>query len=104
MKEVTYEQYCKLSYEKRKKFTGIVKWFDCSQSFLQNGKLHRIDGPAAIDKNGTQQYRINGKLHRIDGPAFIWPDGDVEYWINDEQVSKEAQELYYFLLKLKGLV
>jgi len=49
-------------------------------------------------------YYQNGKAHRIDGPAVIWSDGHIGYWINGERVSKKAQELYHSLMKLKGLL
>jgi len=82
MKEVTYEEYCKLSYEERKNFTGIIK-FDF----------------------GLQHYQQNGQLHKTDGPAIIRPDGSVmQYFIYGTQTTKKGQELYHSLMKLKGLL
>ena len=81
MKEITYEQWNKLSYEEANNFSGIVRW-----------------------REGTQSYYQNGLYHRIDGPTYIGSNGQVSYWIDGERVSKEAQELYYFLMKLKGLI
>ena len=31
-------------------------------------------------KDGTKTYRNNGRLHRLDGPAVIYADGEVEWW------------------------
>ena len=33
------------------------------------GQLHRIDGPAIEDADGTKTWYVDGKLHRINGPA-----------------------------------
>ena len=49
------------------------------QTWYQNGKLHRTDGPAIIYSDGTKYWYLNGKYHRTDGPAAIYPDGS-EHW------------------------
>jgi len=81
MKEITEEEFMDLTLEENFNFTGIVNWNDGAQIYYQNGKRHRMDGPAAV-----------------------WSDGQVSYWINGKRVSREAQELYHSLMKLKGLV
>jgi len=78
MKEITNNEFWDLTDEERKKFTGIVNY-------------------------GSQSYYQNGKLHRIDGPAFEYPDGYIEYWIYGIRTTKEGQELYHSLMKLKRL-
>jgi len=51
--------------------------------------IHRENG-AAVDRfDGYKEYFQNGKLHRLDGPARIWPDGTEQYWIDGVQYSKE---------------
>jgi hypothetical protein len=103
-----------------KDFTGIAEYLDGSKQWFKDGKLHRINGPAALDKGGTifwyqngKRHRINGpavewaseskswyqngKLHRTDGPAYEHYDGSVEYYINDEQTYKEAVEVFNVL-------
>jgi len=62
------------------------------RQWLQDGKLHRPDGPAeeVFRPDGTLQYRHwfqDGKRHRSDGPAVekFYPDGSVErvgYWLS----------------------
>jgi hypothetical protein len=42
---------------------GNTRWF-------QNGKLHRLDGPAIEYSNGVKIWCQNGKCHRLDGPAI----------------------------------
>ena len=51
-----------------------VTWKD------EHGELHRDDGPAVIDPDGTQRWYQHGKLHRDDGPAWIWPDGSQAWY------------------------
>lgn len=43
--------------------------------FLRNGDLHRTDGPAYEESNGTKKWFINNELHRTDGPAVEWAFG-----------------------------
>jgi len=81
MKKITGVDWLEFSFKEQKNFTGIVKWH-----------------------SGRKEFFTNGLFHRIDGPAVIRADRFVEYWINGKLVSREAQELYYSLLKLKGLL
>ncbi len=47
----------------------------------EHGKLHREDGPAVIEPDGTQEWYRHGKLHREDGPAVVGADGyQCWYW------------------------
>jgi hypothetical protein len=68
-----------------------VEYINGDEEWWVEGRLHRLDGPAVIRKNLTQdkkrsfymfnsvdktpmgliEWRINGELHREDGPAFI---------------------------------
>ena len=48
------------------------------KAWYQNGKLHRIDGPAEELMNGYKAWYQNGKLHRLDGPAIEHIDN--KYW------------------------
>lgn len=70
-----------------KTFTGVKceyysKGYIESKAYYENGKLHRIDGPAVIlyhesyilGKIGNvfmEIYYVNGNVHRIGGPAII---------------------------------
>lgn len=57
---------------------GIQEWR------LANGQLHRIDGPAYVHPNGTDEWWQHGKLHRVDGPAVTYTDGS-EFWYQHGQ-------------------
>jgi hypothetical protein len=65
---------------------------DGTQEWYVNGKIHRIDGPAIIRKNGSQYWYINDKCHRIDGPAYIGKDGTQEWWIHDINITDEVNK------------
>lgn len=51
--------------------------------------LHRETGPAIESTDGYKAYYQNGKRHRLDGPARIWPDGEEQYCIDGVYYTKE---------------
>ena len=53
---------------------------------------HRLDGPAFIGADGTQEWWVNGQLHRLDGPAVIGADGTQEWWVNGKNITREANQ------------
>ena len=65
---------------------------DGSQEWYENGKNHRLDGPAINRPDGSQEWFVNGKLHRLNGPAMIWADGTKEWWVNDTYITEEVNE------------
>jgi hypothetical protein len=58
---------------------GMKRWFN------EEGELHRLDGPAIVQPNGSKEWCVNGKLHRIDGPAVEWYDGGKVWWVNGKR-------------------
>ncbi len=38
-----------------------IEWADGHKYWLQNGRYHRIDGPAVERANGDKKWYINGK-------------------------------------------
>jgi len=62
---------------------------DGSKEWFINGKYHREDGPAVEYANGTKEWRTNGKLHREDGPARILLDGTKEWWVRGKLIYGE---------------
>lgn len=54
---------------------------------MQDGKLHREDGPA-IETSAGKEWYVNGKLHREDGPAIEYNDGTKQWWLNGEQLTE----------------
>ena len=55
------------------------------QIWKKNGKLHREDGPAITDSNGTKFWYLNGERHREDGPAVIYYDGTEVWWVDGKR-------------------
>jgi hypothetical protein len=54
---------------------------------LPNGKLHRVDGPAAEWADGTKYWCLNGVWHREDGPAYENVNGEKEWYLNGSWYS-----------------
>ena len=55
-----------------------------SKHWYQNGKLHRLDGPAVEHSDGYKAWYQNGERHRIDGPAIEFADGYKKWLQNDK--------------------
>lgn len=66
-----------------------------------NGIFHYYEGENSKDDKII--YLKNGDKHRLDGPAVIWFDNYKEYYIDNKEVTKEEQEFYCDLHKLKGI-
>jgi len=66
-----------------------VDWVDENKSWWQNGKCHRLDGPAIERTNGDKLWYQNDKLHRLDGPAIERANGDKSWYIDDEKLTEE---------------
>jgi len=58
---------------------------DGTVAYWVEGKRHRVDGPAVVGNDGTVAYWVEGKLHRTDGPAVVWANGTVEYWVEGKR-------------------
>jgi hypothetical protein len=77
---------------------------DGTQDYWINDKLHRIGGPAVSHTEGFQLYLVDDKLHHIEGPAVVGSDGHREYWINGIEYTKEDYPKAVLEYKLKQLV
>jgi hypothetical protein len=53
---------------------------DFSIQYYLNDNLHRLDGPAVIQNNGTKYFLVNNKLHRTNGPAIEYENGYKEWY------------------------
>jgi len=63
---------------------------DGTRRHFCNRLLDREDGPAVIDKGGSQWWFRNGKCHREDGPAVIYPDGSLHWYLNGKPTDMET--------------
>ena len=52
---------------------------DMSEEWWVDDKLHRTDGPAEI-RDGICVWRLHGIIHRDNGPAVEYSDGSAEWW------------------------
>jgi len=66
-----------------------VKVCEDQTVWYQNGKPHRLDGPAFEYANGSRSWCQNGVLHRLDGPAIENCNGYKTWWIEGTQYSEE---------------
>jgi len=51
-----------------------------SRLWTKNRTFHRIGGAAWIPNSSIKSYFQEGKRHRLNGPAIIWANGDKQYW------------------------
>jgi len=61
---------------------GNIQW-------LQNGRYHRIGGPAVEYTDGYKAWYREGKLHRLDGPAIEGANGVEEWHIDGKEYSQD---------------
>lgn len=75
------------------------------EEWRQNGKFHRLDGPALkfYDHISNEHWYLNGKLHRENGPALIqpgykaWYRQGLQHRVDGPAVeSNETQHYYLF--------
>ena len=57
-----------------------VEYPDGSKYWYRDGEIHREDGPAVESSHGTKYWCHEGLRHRSDGPAIEYGDGRKEYW------------------------
>jgi hypothetical protein len=69
------------------KFTGIAEFLSGTKIWYKEGKLHRLDGPAAEYKNGKKEWYKEGRNHRLDGPAIEEPDG-TKIWYKEGKLHR----------------
>jgi hypothetical protein len=64
-------------------------WQDGSFVWRKNNKLHvnPYNGPTVHSVGIYDKWYENGKLHRLDGPAFITADGDLLWYYDGNEYS-----------------
>lgn len=58
-----------------------IEWPDGEFRWVLNGRLHRVNGPAA-KRRTKESYYLNGKLHRLNGPAIVKDHKFFQYFID----------------------
>ena len=61
---------------------------DGRRYYDQQGRLHRIGGPA-VDLKGYKAYYKHGLLHNLDGPAAISHTDRKAWYIDGENLTEE---------------
>jgi len=69
----------------------------------EDGRLHRLDGPAIEWADGSKEYWVNGKRHRLDGPAMECK-GSKEYWVDGKEYTKEEYELLSIYTHIDNII
>lgn len=54
---------------------------DGAESWWIHGKMHRVGGPAITGADGRMCWCVDGKAHRVGAPAIVHSDGSVEWWL-----------------------
>ncbi len=99
--KTNYKGYYKNNQHHRVGDFPAVECGDGSLQYWENGKLHRLNGPAIIYPDGHRAYYQNGKRHNLNGPAVIYAIGMVEYWIDGVYYSKTDFDKQVELIKEK---
>jgi len=116
-----------MSFVKEEEFEGGKRYTDRYGTIyyctLQSStSYHRVNGPAIIYPDGTEEWWFNrnihrdngpaiiwatykawykhGKLHRLDGPAQEWNSGEKGWRIDGEKIPVKSQEEFERYLKL----
>lgn len=72
---------------------GGVEWRSIigpAQRYFREGELHREDGPASEDADGTREWVLRGFRHRHDGPAVELWTGAREWWYGNKLHRKDG--------------
>jgi hypothetical protein len=70
------------------------------EEWYLNNQRHRENGPAIIEPQGYEAWFLNGQRHREDGPARVWRDGHEEWWLNGQQYTDGT----FTTLRLRSMV
>jgi hypothetical protein len=82
-------------YKECKNYNVFVANFKDCKVYIENKKLHRLDGPAIEYKDGTKVWYYKGRKHRDDGPAYEGNDGDKSWYIHDHLHQENAPAVIY---------
>jgi len=90
---VTVDDYKTISWYQNGKCHRLdgpaIEYADGTKYWFQNAKLHRVDGPAIEWASGAKSWCQNAKLHRVDGPAVECADGVKNWYLNGKQLTEK---------------
>ena len=73
------------------------------EEWYKNGELHRIGGPAVTHKYDMFWYK-EGKLHRLDGPAIITDRGPKQFYIEGVKLPPKEYKREIQRMHRRGLI
>ena len=76
-------------------FSGTVENSNGTRYWYQNGKHHRLDGPAIEYSNGYKHWYQNGKRHRLNGPAIEFANGYKAWWFDGQRHRPDGPAIEY---------
>ncbi len=77
-----------MDYKLHREDGPAVEQSDGSKEWYLNGKRHRVDGPAIECADGSKSWYLNGKLHRTDGPAVEYANGSKEWYLDGVEYTE----------------
>jgi hypothetical protein len=81
---------CYYQNGKPHRLDGPAEFFPSgTKVWWKEGKEHRLDGPAVEGADGYANWYVEGLLHRLDGPAVEDPDGKNRWCVKDKEYTKE---------------
>jgi hypothetical protein len=87
-----------------KNYSSVTNLKDQKLFFNEQGKLHRLDGPAILFFDGYEEWYLNGKLHREDGPAITYISGHKQWYLNGDLFYEDEWKQEVLNLKLKRIL
>ena len=70
--------------------------------FKKNDLMYYLHNSPINGNNEIKQFYSQQKLHRLDGPAVIYRNGKKVYYINNELLTEEQFEYHPERLKFLG--
>jgi len=74
---------------------------DGTKWWYLNGLCHREDGPAVEYASGEKHWYHNGQWHREDGPTLEYANGTKCWYFRGKRIFCETNEEFLKLMKLK---
>ena len=59
-----------------------------------DGERHRLDGPAIEYIYGIKGWYVEGNRHRLDGPALEFSSGTKQWWVDGKQIPTKEVETW----------
>lgn len=75
--------------------TPAIEWYSGTKLWCEDGQLHRLDGPARICIDGTEEYWLDGKIYSKEDHAEKVAELQRESQRKDMTISQIEEILGY---------